>query len=547
MVDQGPLDTTAAHEALRDHDWGRARDLFLAASGHPMTADDRYGLATADWWLGLTQDALSAYEDAYFGYLAERRPDRAANAAFDIAGSWFLRGEHVRGSGWMSRFNRLLHDLPDSVMHCYARWIELDARSADIDLEDGVELARRLHADGERFADADLCTLALMIEGRILVRHGRIASGMAALDEAMLSAGSGRMDPAYAGNVYCNLVAACHEVMDYGRMREWTDVLARWCESLPPAVLFTGICRVHRAQLDQLAGEWDRAERDADRVCVDLRDIQVDSVAEAHYTIGEIRLLRGDLPAAQEHLRQADRLGRDPQPALALLRLALRDAPGAAAMLDTALAAVGERPLARARLLPAQVEVAVTTGDLDRAAQAAGELEQIAARYPTAGLAGLAAQARGTILLARDQPAQALPILHSAWRAWRDLDAPYPAARVRLLIARSLTALGDASGADNALQAAAEVFARLGATRDARLAGSRRSGPLPDGLTEREAQILALVAAGRTNHQIGEALFISHKTVARHLSNIFTKCGLSTRAAAAAYAVGHGLTAPGVE
>lgn len=540
------VDVQAAHDALRRHEWDHARALFLAAGdSRPLTADDSYGLATADWWLGLVRDALSAYEQAYVGYLGQKRPDRAALAAFDIAGSLFLRGDHVQGSGWMSRFNRILHDLPEGVVHSYARWVELDGRSADLDVDDALAAARRLHADGVRYADLDLCTLALMLEGRILVRHGRVDAGMSVLDEAMLTAGSGRMDPGYAGNVYCNLVAACHEVLDIGRMREWTAALARWCESLPPAVLFTGICRVHRAQLLQMGGDWEGAEREAAQVCAELTDIQVSSVAEAHYAIGEIRLLRGDLTGAEEQLQRADKLGRDPQPALSLVRLAQRDIAGAAAMIDSALAAVSGRPPARARLLSAQVEITVAGGDLDRADRAAEELERIADVYSTAGLRGLAAQARGAVLVAHGAAEQALPILHTAWRTWQELGAPFPAARVRLLIAQARTGLGDVTGAVNALEAAAEVFARLGAGPDARLANSLRPArPLPDGLTEREAQILDLVAAGRTNQQIGRDLSISHKTVARHLSNIFTKCGFVTRTAAAAYVFEHGLRDP---
>ncbi len=536
-----------AHDALRRHDWGRARDLFLAAvDDRPLTADDCYGLAKADWWLGLVQDALSAYEQAYFGYLGERRPDRAAFAAFDIAGSLFLRGDHVQGSGWLSRFNRLLHELPDGLVHGYARFVELDARADEIGCEDAVQRARRLHAAGERYADVTLCALALMIEGRVTVKHGRVEAGMAVLDEAMLAAGSGRMDPAFAGNIYCNLVATCHAVLDIGRMRAWTEVLARWCASLPPAVLFTGICRVHRAQLLQLAGDWDGAEREAARVCVELRDIQVASIAEAHYTLGEIRLLRDDLVEAEAQLRSADRLGRVPQPALALVRLARGDVDGAAAMIATCLAAVAGHPPARARLLSAQVEIAVAGADLALADRAAGELERVAAEFATVGLTALAAQARGHHLLAAGRPRQALPMLTAARRIWQDQDAPYLAARVGLLLADALGELGDGSGAAVALEAAREVFVRLGAGADLRRADRRRPAPArPDGLTDREVEVLALVAAGYTNQQIGQALFISHKTVARHLSNIFTKCGLATRTAAAAYAYAHGMQVPG--
>lgn len=530
-----------AHDALANHDWSRARDLFLTVGDRPLTADDSYGLAKADWWLGLVQDALDAYEQAYHGYLGERRPERAAFAAFDIAGSLFLRGDHAQGSGWMSRFNRLLHELPDGLVHEYARFVDLDARADRMDADGVIEQAQRLHAAGERYADLTLCALALMVQGRTTVRRGQVEPGMAVLDEAMLAAGSGRMDPAFAGNIYCNVVATCHAVLDIRRMREWTRVLARWCESLPPAVLFTGICRVHRAQLLQMAGDWGRAEREAARVCAELAGIQVASVAEAHYLLGEIRLLRGDLAGAEEQLRLAGRLGRDPQPALALLRAARGDTGGAAAMLDAALAGTAGRPPERIRCLAALVEVALDRGDPDSAERAAGELERLAADYPTTGLAGLSAQARGAVLVAGGHPQTALPVLQAALRTWQELDAPHAAARVRVLVARAHAALGDPAGAAVALDGATEAFIRLGAAPD--LARSRHRPARPDGLTGREAQVLALVAAGRTNQQIGEILFISHKTVARHLSSIFTKCGVSSRAAAAAYAVAHGLAA----
>jgi DNA-binding NarL/FixJ family response regulator len=258
--------------------------------------------------------------------------------------------------------------------------------------------------------------------------------------------------------------------------------------------------------------------------------------------VGEVRLRQGDLAAAESALEEADRLGRDPHPALALVRLAQGHPERAEAMLDVALAARAGQPLARVPLLAGLVEVTLESGELESARKAADELASLAATFGTEVLRARRLQATGAVLVAEDRCVEALPVLREACRVWQDLDAPYDAARVRLVLARACSALSDTDGATRALDAAAEVFDRLGARLDARKIASLRQAPrLPDGLTEREVEVLALVAAGQTNRQIAEALVISHKTVARHLSNIFVKCGLATRAAATAYAFEHDL------
>jgi ATP/maltotriose-dependent transcriptional regulator MalT len=533
----------AAHDALARRDWTAARRDFLEAKAQDaLHSDDVYALAEADWWLGLIQEALAAYEECYHRYLSEQRRERAAMSALELAGTLFLRGDQAEGSGWLSRFHRLLHELPDGVGHAYAKYIELDARAAEMSVDDIVDQARQIEEVARRHADPNLAALTLVIEGRAMIRSGQVAKGMALLDEAMLDATSEQMNPAYAGNIYCNMIAACHELGDLRRMRQWTKSLARWCNQIPPAVLFTGICRVHQAQLLTVSGAWEQAEREAARVCTDLQGIQVESVAEAHYAMGEVRLRQGDLAGAELALDEADRLGRDPQPALALVRLAHGHSERARTMLDVALAARAGQPLVRAPLLAALVEVTLDGGELEPAKKAAEELAGIAGSFGTELLRARGLQATGAVLVAEDRCVEALPVLREACRVWQDLDAPYDAARVRLLLGRACNALSDTDSATRALDAAAEVFERLGASLDMRKLQMLRRGPsLPDGLTEREAEVLALVAAGRTNRQIAETLVISHKTVARHLSNIFVKCGLATRAAATAYAFEHHL------
>jgi len=536
----------AARDALARRDWAAARRDFLAAKAQDaLRSDDVYALAEADWWLGLIQEALAAYEESYHRYLRDDRRERAAMSALELAGTLFLRGDQAEGSGWLSRFHRLLNEIPEGVEHAYAKYIALEAHAAEMPLADVVEQARQIHEAAQRHADPNLAALTLVIEGRAMIKSGWAEDGMALLDEAMLDVMSDQMNPAYAGNIYCNMIAACHELGDLRRMRQWTKSLARWCKQIPPAMLFTGICRVHQAQLLAVSGAWEQAEREASQVCTDLEGIQVESVAEAHYAVGEVRLRQGDLAAAESALEEADRLGRDPQPALALVRLAQGHPERAKAMLDLALAARAGQPLVRAPLLAGLVEVTLESGELESARNAADELAGIAATFGTEILRARRLQATGAVLVAEDRCVEALPVLREACRVWQDLDAPYDAARVRLLLARACSALSDTDGATRALDAAAAVFDRLGARLDARKIVSLRQAPrLPDGLTEREVEVLALVAAGQTNRQIAEALVISHKTVARHLSNIFVKCGLATRAGATAYAFEHDLLTP---
>ena len=221
----------AARDALARRDWAAARRDFLAAKAQDaLRSDDVYALAEADWWLGLIQEALAAYEESYHRYLRDDRRERAAMSALELAGTLFLRGDQAEGSGWLSRFHRLLNEIPEGVEHAYAKYLALEARSAEMPLADVVEQARQIHEAARRHGDPNLAALTLVIEGRAMIKSGWAEDGMALLDEAMLDAMSDQMNPAYAGNIYCNMIAACHELGDLRRMRQWTKSLARWCK-----------------------------------------------------------------------------------------------------------------------------------------------------------------------------------------------------------------------------------------------------------------------------------------------------------------------------
>lgn len=536
-----------AREAFARRDWVRARDGFTGARDRgALSSDDVYALADSAWWLGLLDESLSACEEAYRLYLHDALPRKAAVCALAIGYTLSLRGEAAIASGWMSRAVRLLQDEPECVEQVYLVYIDVESALGRHDLDTAIAKARDVQEMGRRFADPNLTALGILAEGRAVVKQGQVSRGMILLDEAMLAAVSNELDPGWAGNIYCNLMIACHELADMRqladmrRAAEWTQATTRWCESLTAAGPFMGICRVHRAQVFQIQGIWEQAEREATRVCDEVPHFDMGSVAEAHYQVGEVGRLRGDLSGAEEAFKQAHGLGRDPQPGLAVLRLAQGRVDAALASIQAALAGETRNRLAQARFCAALVEIALVAGEIETARVAGEALEETARTYASSGLKAAALQACGTVLLAEEQTAEALATLRAAYRCWQDLNAPYEAARVRLLLARAYEALTDQDAAARELDAAAAVFTRLGAALDARkVAELRRRDPLPGGLTGREAEVLALVAAGRTNREIAEALFISEKTVARHLSNIFTKLGLSSRSAAAAYAVEH--------
>jgi DNA-binding NarL/FixJ family response regulator len=535
----------AARDAYRRRDWPEARARFAAArAAGELAAADLDALADAAWWLGEFDEASATLEEAYRRYLDEGLPRAAAMAAIGIGVNSLLRGDGVVGTGWVGRAQRLLRDQPEHVEHGYVLSLELEGALAGNDTA-VVGTARRVRNIGRRHADPNLVATADLFEGRALVKQGRVADGLALLDEAMLAVLSGELRPEWAGNIYCHLMAAFHELADVRRAAEWTEATGRWLAGLPAAVLFTGICRVHRSKVLQHKGAWAQAEREAALVCRDLAHGHVAAVAEGHYQIGEIRRLRGDLDGAEESYRHAHGLGRDPQPGLALLRLAQGRTATASASIRAALTAVTADRLARARLCAAQVEIALAAGEPETAARACDELVRTAATYGSSGLEAAALQARGAVLLAGGQPEAALPTLRAACRHWRELDAPYDAARVRLLLARAYQALADSDAATRELDAAGAAFGRLGATLDGRRVRALRGRPvLPGGLTGREAEVLALVATGRTNREIAAALVLSHKTVARHLSNIFAKIDVTSRTQAAAYAYEHGLATP---
>lgn len=535
---EGVGDLDAARLAHQQRDWPRARDAFLAAGDDkPLDADDLLALSNALWWLGEMDESMANTDAAHKQFLSEGRPHEAAGAALDLAINHYLRGDQVLGSAWIARASRLLEDQPESAVHGYLAYVtEVEANWRDASSDEVIAAARNVRRIGIEHGDPSLAAMALNGEGRFRIERGEVIEGIRLLDEAMAAVLAGDVEPDWMGNIYCNTIAACHSLGDFDRQRRWTEATEEWLEILPAAVLFSGICRVHRAELLRLKGDWARAEDEAERVCRELVDISVSHVAEGWYQVGEIRRLRGDAAGAEEAYRRAHEHGRDPQPGLAVLRLGEGRVDAARASVEAALAATSSN-LERSRLLAAAVEIALDADCLDEARRHRDELSRIADAYGSSGLRAMAVTSAGLVATAEGETEEALGLLRDAFRRWRELRAPYEAARVSVSLAVVYRSIGDGEAADRELALAAEEFRRLGAEPDhARVVGVSR-GERSDGLSRREVEVLALVAQGRTNKEIGEALFISPKTVARHLSNVFAKLGVSSRTEAARYAL----------
>jgi ATP/maltotriose-dependent transcriptional regulator MalT len=538
-----PLETLSeGRAAFRACRWQEAFDaLGEVDASSPLGAEDLEKLATSAWWLCRLQDCILARERALAAHLEAKHPRQAALVALALCFSSFRRGEEAIAAGWLAQGERLLESEPEGREHgrfVRARAVLALARG---DFAAALDSVRRAAALGRRYKDHELVVLARYVEGSVLIKQGRVSDGMALLDEAMLAAVQGELPPMAIGEIYCNLIDACYELGDLRRAGEWTEGLRRWSETQPQSA-YPGMCRVRRAGVLHLRGAWSEAEEEARRASSELLEMNPRAAAEGFYEIGEIRCRMGDLVGAEEAFRRASELGRDPQPGRALVRLAQGNVVAAAGAIRVALTQESRTGLERARLLPAQVEIAIAAGDRETAQTAVDELGAIAVDYGSPAIEAAAASARGALQLAQDDATAALRTLRRAWQLWQALDCPFEAASARRMLALACRKGGDEEGAELALSAAHAEFERLGAAREAARAAELmdRGGP-PAGLTEREVEVLHLVAAGKSNREIADELFISHKTVARHVSNIFFKLDVSSRSEATAFAYTHGI------
>lgn len=460
-------------DALGRHAWQEAFDLLSSADRKTgLSAADLEALAEAAFFVAQNDEMMELRERAFKARLAEGDRVRAAYLALDLARVNGLHGKTSIASAWAHRGGRLLDGQPESYAHGYLALSQSDAARMSGDLDAAVTRATEAIEIGERTGDDELRAWALVALGTLRIAGGAAPDGLALLEEASIAAVSGELPAISSGAICCTMIATCRNLADYQRASEWIEATDRYCQRESVSG-FPGACRIHRAEIVALGGAWQRAERELEQATSDLARFSIPPpVADGYYALGEVRRLEGNLAGAEDALRQAHALGRSPQPALALIRLAQAKVRAAATAINAAVAesrsSVGEPGdvWAPARLLPAQVEISLSAGDLERAQAAADELGSIVSAYPSPALQAELHLARGRVLLAGHDPAGAMTELRSAMRLWRDVGSPYAVARCRVLLAEALQALDDEEGAALELQAARDEFARLGARLD---------------------------------------------------------------------------------
>ena len=523
--------------------WAESYRLLREADCEaPLDADDLERLAIAAYLVGRDDDCEAFTARAHQAFLDRGDREGAARAAFWLGFALMGRGVIAPASGWFARAGRLLDE---GQLDCVVRGyllipaaikciVEGDPSAGLATFSQAAEIARR-------FSDHDLASVACHGRGRALIRLGRIAEGVAFLDEAMAAVVAGEVTPLVAGDVYCSVLEGCQETFDLRRAYEWTASLAQWCATQPDLVRYRGECLHYRAEVMQLRGQWNDAARDAQGACELL--ISRPAAGAAFYRRGEIHRLRGEFTRAEEAYTRAHERGRKPQPGLSLLRLAQGRIDAAATSIRSVLLDTQGR-LSRARMLPAAVEILLAADDVATAHAAAAELSETALTFGAPLLSAASAHATGAVLLAEGDIEAASTSLRQACGTWRELQMPYEEAQTCLLLAAVGEKRGDQDGRRLEIETARRIFTQLKAEHWlARIAEkSERASPQRIGsLSTREAQVLRLLAAGKTNRAIADELFISEKTVARHVSNIFDKLGVSSRTGATAWAFQHNL------
>ncbi len=457
----------SGREALERHAWGEAFEILSEADRtRSLSGEGLHMLANAAWWSGRPDDVLSAGERAYHTFLDEGDRAAAIGVALDLVRSYGARGATHIAAGWLANAERLAADEPESSAHADLAWMHgFVTLLTQGDIETAISYFDRALEIAQRTGNRATEVMSLHDKGRILCGLGRMAEGLALIDQATAGVVAGNLEPFATGYVYCGTIAVSAQRGDYRRASEWNDATTRWCEKFSIGG-FPGVCRVHRAEITRLHGGWSQAEEQARLACDELPKFNfMFGMFYAYYEIGEVRRLMGDFKGAEEAYGRAHEFGQDPQPGLSLMYLAQGKLEAAAAGVHRALADTTDR-LSRAKLLAAQVKIAVASRDLDTAGKASTELDEIAAEVDTTALAAHASEARGTVALATSDLEQSVKHLRAALKGWQEIELPYEVAHVRALLAQAYHAFGDREGALLELRSGREGFERLGAAWD---------------------------------------------------------------------------------
>ena len=526
--------------------WSAAFDLMSGLDArHKLNGHALQSFATAAYMIGRESTFLELLERAFEAFCAGTEPLKAARSAFWIGLTLMFRGEYGRGNGWLVRSERLVDEFGnDCVEKGYILLPRVESSLASSDLAAADHYASEAVRIGAQFGDEDLQALGRHFKGRIQIETGNTSDGLILLDETMIAVTDGRLSPIVTGLIYCSVIEICQNYQIQNRAKEWTEALSGWCGKQPELVAFTGRCLIHRSEILIFDGKWTEAIAEAGAACRRLLAGPVEHHAgPAYYQEGEVLRLSGRYDEADESYRSASRLGFDPQPGLALMRLRQGKSQAALSSIKRTLASV-RNPVGRMRLLPSAVEIMLATGDIETARKLCEELSGLAARHVSDAVEAASAEAIGDLSFAEGNLEGALPNYARAAELWRDLHAPYRLSRLRLKIGQTCAALGDSEGAGREIEAASDVFGKLGAEPDRKVAEellrSLRQG-VEGLLTPRQTEILQLVAEGLTNREIAQRLGLSERTVDRHVSDTLTRIDVPTRAAATAFAISHGL------
>ncbi len=547
----------AGRHAFARQAWAQAFAQLSAAA--PLEVDDLERLAISAYLSGRDELSADAWARAHTECLRARDVPRATRCSFWLVLDLLTRNEMARANGWLVRTQRLLEDGRCDCAECGLLLVLVARRYIKLgDIAAAHDSACRAVDMAHRFEDPELRVFSRLILAQVRVRRGDAAEAAALFDELMVAVTVGDVSPIAVGIVYCAVIDACYSVFDFARAREWTAAFTRWCSAQRDLVQFRGQCLVHRAELVRLNGAWSQALVESEQACHWLTqtirqtepsaDVLEPSpfkypVGAVFYQVAEIHRLQGDFAKADAAYRQASRYGHPPEPGLALLRIAQGRARAAEAAIRRVLQETQSR-LKRTSVLAACVDIMIAVSDLPAARAAADELTAIAGDSNSPYLRALSAQATGSVLLAEGDACAALAALRVAWMGWQEIEAPWEAARVRVLLGVTCRALSDEDTAALEFEAARHIFERLAAAPDVARVRALQCSPLTARarvLTHRERQIIGLVATGRTNRAIGQELSISERTVDRHVSNILSKLDLPSRSAVTAYAYAQGL------
>jgi class 3 adenylate cyclase len=456
----------AGRDAYARRAWPEAYRLLLEADGEGgLDPEDLEALAKSAWWIGLATESIAAFERAYALHLERGNRSMAAMMALTLRREYGAKMAGSVAKAWLHRAEHLLEGEPEAVAHGY---LEIAHRELDFDrgnLEGALAHLDRAKEIASRLDDADLPVWVAISRAEVLGTSGRLDEAFGLMEGAAAVAVGGELGPFTTGAVFCAVMSVCRETADYRRGSEWAEVSKRWCERQDISG-FPGICRVHRAEFMRLTGAWADAASEAEKASDELQRFHPAMAGEAFHELGEIRLRMGDLEGAEDAFGQAQALGSESQPGKALLLLARGRTDAAAASIKGSLEELTWNKLARARLLPAQAEIAKMLGDLPTAEADAAELEVIAEEFGTAAIRAAAGYAAGLAALLREDAAEAIQRFRGARRLWREIDAPYEAAICTVLLAEARSAARETEAATLELEAARAAFERLGATPD---------------------------------------------------------------------------------